>query len=123
MAGSFLSRIDVPAAVAAIVDELKTAGVAATAEPNVLNPPCAWVTARSVSHDLFVGGGTVHLEVYLIAPDNGTSQALRTLTDLLDRALTVLDPDGDTDLSAAVTIPGTAAALPAFKLSVDYETQ
>ncbi|MGW0247924.1 hypothetical protein ACWDYH_14950 [Nocardia goodfellowii] len=117
-----MATFDIASILEGLADELKAAGVRAAVDPRDLNPPCAWVVARSIAHELLGGGGTVAVEVYLIAPDSGAPQAYRTLTDLLDKALTVLEPDADTSLSEAVTLPGGGGPLPAFRLTVNIET-
>lgn len=115
-------HLDIAAAAEDVVASLRSAGLRATVEPADVNPPAAWVTARTMAHDLLGGGGTVAIDVYLIAPDTGTAQALRTLSSLLDKALTVVDPDADTSLAEAVTLPGGGQPLPAFRVTVNHET-
>ncbi|MBF6085296.1 hypothetical protein IU485_28405 [Nocardia cyriacigeorgica] len=114
--------IDVAGVLDQVVATLAAGGVRASVDPRNLNPPCAWVVGRSVAHDLLGGGGTVTVNVYLIAPDAGTPQAWRTLTELLNDTLAVLDPDADTELSESITLPGGGGPVPAFLVSVDIES-
>lgn len=105
-----------------LVATLKGAGLRAAVDPRDLNPPCVWVSPRSVAHDLLGGGGTVTFDLLLIVADNGAASALTALTGLLDQVLTVVDPDADTVLSDTVTLPNGSAPLPAFRVAVDLET-
>ncbi|WP_330182821.1 hypothetical protein OHB26_03660 [Nocardia sp. NBC_01503] len=114
--------IDVAALLDIVVSQLRAAGIRASVDPRDLNPPCAWVAARTVAHDLLGGGGTVTADIYLIAPNIGVPQALKTLTGLLDQALTVIAPDADTSLSERVPLPSGGDPLPAFRITVDLET-
>ncbi|WP_069160078.1 hypothetical protein [Nocardia altamirensis] len=117
-----MTELDITAVLGGVVAALRRAGVRAGVDPRDLNPPCAWVTGRSIAHDLLGGGGTVTADVYLIAPDTGAAQALWALSGMLTKALTVLEPDGDTSLSERVTLPGGGGPLPAFRLTLDIET-
>ncbi|MCP2281066.1 hypothetical protein [Nocardia amikacinitolerans] len=117
-----MATFDVAAMLDGLAVELRAAGVRASVDPRDLNPPCAWVVGRSIAHELLGGGGTVTADVFLIAPDAGVPQAYRTLTGLLDLALTVLEPDADTSLSESVTLPGGGGPMPAFRLTVNLET-
>ncbi|AWY04758.1 hypothetical protein PQC61_gp12 [Gordonia phage Emperor] len=108
-------------AVAEVETALRGAGLAASADPRQLNPPCAWVSATGLTHELLSGGGTVRLDVYLIAPDHGVTAALDVLSTLLDKALDALDPATETSLNEAVTLPAGGGPLPAFRLTVERE--
>ncbi|MBF6483845.1 hypothetical protein IU431_06695 [Nocardia otitidiscaviarum] len=117
-----MASFDIAAQLEDVAAQLRAAGVRASVEPRDLNPPCAWVVGRSLAHELLSGGGTLTADVYLIAPDTGIMAALAALTELLDLALTVIEPDADTSLSESVTLPGGGGPLPAYRLTVNLET-
>ncbi|WP_024794196.1 hypothetical protein [Tomitella biformata] len=119
---AFTPALDVPAVIGGVIDELKSAGLSATAEPADLNPPCAWVAVDKVEHSLLCGGGVVRVRIYLIAPDVGTMQAHRTLSEMLDKALTVIDPDQDTVLDEGIRLPAGGGPLPAYMVTAEIET-
>lgn len=114
--------VDVAAELDRVVTLLRGNAIRASVDPRDLNPPCVWVAARTLAHDLLGGGGTLRAELYLIAPDTGAGRALRTLTTLLGQVLALVDPDADTSLGEAVTLPGGGQPLPAFRVTVDIET-
>jgi hypothetical protein len=99
---------------------LAGAGVPATLEPGQVDPPGAWITMRTMERLTLAGGFSVRFHVYLIAPAVGVLEALDLLAPMLDRALTVFDPDEPVNLATAVTLPHTPGQpLPAFLLVVD----
>lgn len=114
--------LDIAAQLDTLTAALKAVDLRAAVDPRDLNPPCVWVAPRSMSHELLSGGGTMRADLYLIAPDSGAAQALRTLSGLLDLVLAVVAPDADTSLSESVTLPGGGQPLPAFRVTVDLET-
>src|SRR5699024_2220279 len=105
------------------VEALKGAGSDATIDPRNANPPSAGVVARTDEAETRCGTRAIDAEVYLIVPNNGTPQALDTLTALLATALTVIDPDGRIELSEAVTLPGGSDPMPAFKIPLELATE
>lgn len=98
---------------------LAAAGIPATLEPGDVQEGGAWVQFVSVAALTMDEGYTARFHVYLIAPAVDTVQALDVLGDLLDKALSVLEPD------EAITAPGLALphspnqVLPAYRLVVD----
>lgn len=100
---------------------LTAAGVPTAVDPRNLNPPCAWVTGKTMSSPHFLcGSGLITADVYLIVPDSGTPTALDALDVLLDKALTVVTAEGDISLSESVALP-TGAPLPAYKITTEIE--
>lgn len=89
-----------------VVDALIQAGVHATTDPRDLAAmPCAWVTVHDVTAGTLCGGLVVRADVALIAGNRGTPVAVDELSDLLDKALTVLALD-EPARGAVVTPPG-----------------
>lgn len=114
------------ATVKGVLSELTTAlrgqHLSASADPRRLNPPCVWLSAASVEHNLLGGGGTVRVDLYLIAPDHGVDQALDHLDSMLTKVLKVVDPATETSLNEAVTLPTGGGPMPAFRVTTDIET-
>lgn len=106
-----------------VLDELARlltdAGVDADADPRNLRPPCAWISPRTVDLNIMTGG-TVRVDVFLIARDNGFMAAHSVLADLLERTLTVVDADEPVALDQSVTL-STGGPLPAYRLTTDIE--
>lgn len=70
-----------------VAGDLTTAGVPAVVDPRELNAPGAWVTVAPISYDrLAAGVRTLQADVFLIARDLGTPDALDALADMLDLA-------------------------------------
>lgn len=105
---------DLIGAARAAVEALQGAGLTAGTNTDELMPPCAWVAHDTAEIAYLDGSADVKLSLYLIAPAAGYDAELATLQELLDKALTAIDPDGPIDLSAGVaTSHGT---LPAFRI-------
>lgn len=95
------------------VELLRSAGLSADTNTDRLNPPCAWVAQERLDLNTLDGGGDVHLSVHLAVPDHGYEQSLTALQELLNKALQVLTPDGDVELSAGLQTSN--GVLPAFR--------
>jgi hypothetical protein len=77
-------RIDIAAGL--IVDKLTAGGIRATVDPRDLNPPAVWVVLDEATYNKF---GPRHIwvgrwQLWAVAGDAGTMQALRTLGVLSD---------------------------------------
>ncbi|MFL0579176.1 hypothetical protein [Dietzia sp. 179-F 9C3 NHS] len=103
-------------ALTALVARLYEAGVDADLEPRNLRPPCAWVSPRTLDPGDTLGGSSIEVDLYLIAPDTGTRPAHDHLTEMLDKAMTAAGPDPGTTvaLDQAVTL-STGGPLPAYR--------
>lgn len=106
---------------APVVLALKSAGITANIDPNKLNPPCAWVTPRSVERSTLDGVGDLTCDVYLVTADNGLFEAMFSLESMLAKALTVLDPDGPIETDAGIETSNNQV-LPAFKFPLVVRT-
>lgn len=109
-----------PVLLADLVDSLTAAGLRATIDPRDVNAPAVWVSPRQIAHDI-LSGGTVTVDLWLIAPDNGIPAALAVLADMLDTVLSVVDPDAPTSLAESLALPDTPAPLPAFRVTTELE--
>ena len=98
---------------------LTEAGVPADADPRNLRPPCAWLSLRTLDPNILTGG-TVRVDVFLIARDAGVAAAHAALSDMLTRALTVVDADEPIALDQSVTL-SSGGPLPAYRLTTDIE--
>lgn len=108
----------------AVAAMLKAAGVRAAVDARNVNAPGAWVTCTRISSPAYLcGASDATVDVYLIAPDNGTTAALETLDQLLADALEILDVDGDIETDHAVTLPNSPAPLPAYRLTTEVEIE
>lgn len=112
-------------ALAIISTALSTQGIPATADPTEVNPPGAWLAARTLGQGYFDGSFDVNVDVYLIVGDNGTIHALTALEDLLAKAMLAFREYGlavtATALDQGVTLPAGGGPLPSFMLSVQVE--
>lgn len=109
--------MNIPDALESVTEALKSAGIDARVDPRDLNTPCAWVAARKWTPTYMCGDGETTIDVYLIVDDTGIVQAYSGLNDLLSKALTVLDVEGDVSLEDSVTLPSGGGPVPAFRLT------
>jgi hypothetical protein len=102
---------------------LAAAGIATSLDPgsvDVGNGGGAWVRVKEL--DVVTLGETwqVSFQVYLIAPDVGVLEAWDILAALLNKALTVIDPDAPVNTATSVILPQSPnQPLPAFLVTVD----
>lgn len=106
--------------IADVVTVLRDAGISASENPPMLNPPCAWVCARRIEEFLLCDGNTVVFDVYLISRAIEIPNALSDLSELLKKALSAL---GDYEIESVtldenVTLPQGGGPMPAFKITV-----
>lgn len=98
---------------------LAGAGVPATLEPGDVQEGGAWVQFVTVTPLTMDQGWTARFYVYLVAPAVDTVQAFDVLGEVLDKALTVLEPD-EPITAPGITLPHTPnQILPAYRLVVD----
>lgn len=108
------------------IDELEkitSQALPASADIRFINPPAAWIVPMTI-RDLVLDYDCCLLEadVYIIAPDVGTTNAHPMLSEQLDKLLEVY---GNSDvevravsLANSVTLPNGAGGLPAYRVSV-----
>jgi len=102
-----------------VVAVLQGAGLTADTDTDKLQPPCVWVAVDKLRQETLDGGGALDLSVYLIARATGYADEIHQLQELLDKALTVISPDGDIELDQGVQT--SAGILPAFKIPLTVE--
>ena len=103
-----------------LADKLTAAGVPATLSRHTLNVPGAWVRPDTASRTS-LRGGTARVSVLLVVNQSNDLEAVEDLVVLLDKALEVIDPDEDVDLS--VLLPHNGNNLPACRLAVDLDLE
>lgn len=109
-------------ALAGLLAVLESAGVPASLNVGQVQPPGAWVTPRTITPERLDGGGQLRTYVYLIVSDTDAAQAVINLGQLLDKALTVIDPDEAVSTAEAVALPDSPP-LPAYRLTVDLPVE
>mgnify|MGYP007023702530 CR=1 FL=1 len=97
----------------ALVEELRSRGIAASLDPRDLDAPGALVELERVGSDaMLCGDYTATATVYLLAPDNGRGAATATLLDMYDRVADMAHGAETVDIA----LPETGT-LPALRLS------
>ena len=96
-----------------IADALTAGGVPCAIDPRDVNLPGGWLKRVSRSPDLLCGGETLTLQLWLIAPDIGTWDALGYLDDMYDLAADVLPPNAGPTTDATALLPDSATPYPA----------
>lgn len=99
-------------------DTLAGAGVPASLNPGDVMTPGAWVQTRTATPETMTAW-RVRFHVYLIAPDASAMEAWDVLSPMLDKALTVVDPDESINTATSVVLPHGPTALPAIQLVID----
>lgn len=82
--------MDLAAAVAGIVDHLVESGVRATDDPRDINPPCVHVRPPEIEFAFNAGGYTASWELWCVVPDTGRHQALKTVSELIEKTQAAL---------------------------------
>lgn len=114
--------IDLLASLQSLVDTLNSVdGLNAVLDPRDINPDCVYVDLESLSHEYLCGQAEMTVKLTLITGDMGRIQALINLSALLDKVLTVLSPDGDTQVGATTT-PSSTQPLPCLVVTVKVPT-
>lgn len=100
-----------------LVAALTAAGVPASLNRAQVNTPGAWVVPQTVDITTLSGGGSVTVDVVLVAGDTGDRNALLALDGLLDKVLSLDLPfTAPVDTSYALVLTGPP--LPAFRVPV-----
>jgi len=100
--------------------ELAGAGIPTDLDPGAVPVPGAWLSIRQVTPLTLGEGWEVRFHLYLVVPDAGALEAWDGLSGLLDKALTVVEPDEPINTSTAITLPHTPTQpLPAVLIVVD----
>lgn len=110
--------MNIVAALQQLVAELVAAGLKANIDNSKVHPPCAWVHPGRIRASTLGDGYTMEAQVTLIAPNTSNVNNLTVLTDLLELALTKLEPDGDIETDVA-TIAGKNLPALTFPCNID----
>ena len=108
----------------AAVAAVESTGLPAALDPRDLNPPCAWVAGRRAT-DLVLDGTarTVHADVYVIVPDNGTLNALASLDEITPQVAAALLSHGigvgDIAMDEGLNLPTGGGPMPAYRITVE----
>lgn len=95
-------------------------GIDASADPRDLDPPCAFLSAQTLDHNILCGAGTLAVDVYLIGGDHDPLAVYDVLDDLLRYALTVIEPVEPTEVNTVVDLPN-GPHLPAYRVRTTVE--
>ncbi|MFJ3394003.1 hypothetical protein [Leifsonia aquatica] len=115
-----MPALDIDAAVALVIDKLGEAGVPAEADARDINPPMAWVTTGNLTIETLAGGGSLVVNIDLIAPNLGETETRPILNGMLHKALTVISPDGPIETDRALPLRD-GSMLPAYRIPVAVE--
>src|SRR5262245_8331180 len=97
-----------------IADALTAGGVPTAIDPRDVNLPGGWLKRVSRLPDLLCGGETLQVQLWLIAPDIGTWDALGYLDDMYALAVDVLPPNsGNPSVDTTALLPDSATPYPA----------
>lgn len=115
--------MNLAATIQGVVDLLNSVeGLSATSDLRDLNTDCILVQMDSISHEYLCGSGEVTITLYLVTANVGMPQDLVSLSDMLDKVLTVLSPDTDTKVGTVPPLEG-GDPLPALVVTVKVPTQ
>jgi hypothetical protein len=114
--------MDIEAGLRTVVDALAGAGVKASMDQGALNPPCAWVHTGPIVALTLAGAWQMTAQVTLIAKNTSNVGNLKALSELLELALTAVDPDGPIETDATAQLRD-GKVLPAFTFPVNIELE
>lgn len=100
-------------------DSLAGAGIPTTLNPGEVNPPGCWVQISDITALTMDEGYSVRFLLHLAVPEASAIEAWDNLSDLLDKALTVVEPDEPMRPGGLVLPHTPTQALPSLVLTVD----
>ena len=102
-----------------VADAITALGVPAVVDARDLNPPGAWVTIAPVGYDfLSKGAVSVAFDVFLVARDLPSVQALDSLSDMLAPLADALHL-GDVTPMTVTLVNHSADPLPSLSFRID----
>lgn len=109
--------MDLDAAVAAIVDRLKAAGVRACTDERDLNPPAVWVGPPILAFRFGKGFYDAEYHLFAAVPNTGRDTANKNLGALITAVQDALAGAVVTGRPIDLTVPDAAVPLPAYDLT------
>jgi hypothetical protein len=113
------------AALDGVCAALASVGIPAAINPEDVQVPGAWVSARDLTYSTLSGGRAVTVRVWLVLADTDDATALDGLEQLLDGAQEALDIDTTTEpvqLAGTLVLPHTPGQpLPAFQFTTTLD--
>lgn len=109
--------MNLDAAAAAIVDQLRAGGVRATVDERDLNPPCVWVKPPAVTFRFGKGYWDAAWTLQAVVPDSGRDIALGNLGSLLEQVQDALGNVAVTAVPISLLVPGGSAPYPGYELT------
>lgn len=108
------------AALEALADQLRAAGIRATLDHREINTPCVYIRPRTLAHDILGCLGTLTVDCYIVTRDAGGQPAIySSLDELLAQVLDVIEPTADTDLFIGLATPQSPTPLPAYRVTTE----
>ena len=113
----------IPEALDIIVNQLASAGLAASSTIGGVVVPGVWVHATGYEPLSMGRTHRITVAVDLIANDHSEIQAITELDQMLGKALTVVTPSGIVETDNAIEFP--SGALPSFRIPtfIDYRKE
>ena len=112
-----LAKLDELAAQLEAVDGIRSAST----DPAKISTPGVFVQCGPITIDKLDDGYTIEAQLRLVVADNGLVRSRDALIELLNKVLTVVDPDGPMT-PQGVLLPGNPASLPGLTVPVLIET-
>lgn len=114
----------IPMHLGKLAKEVNNIGISATANPNRVSIPGAWVALKEVEIESMARGEvTAEASVYLVAADLGTTLAVEYLMSMLDDLLNLLENRYPTDIDiTTITLPAIGQTpLPAVEVTYELK--
>lgn len=100
-----------------LITQLEDAEVFTSLDPAKVNPPGGWLAVDELRPHSVAGGLQLRCSLFLITEDRGALRSLEQLAQLLNKARTVLTPDGPV-LTQGVVLPDSSTPLPALRVPI-----
>lgn len=104
-------------AITALTDRLTAGGLRVASDVRDLNPPAVLVTPPAMHFRFADGTWDADWTVLAVAPGSGTSEALKTLSDLIDATRAALGGQPVTATPYTLTVDGQSDPLPAYQVT------
>lgn len=105
-----------------LLELLKGAEVFSSMDPAKVNLPGGWLALDEVRVHNLRGQLQLRCSLFLISGDKDALRAIGVLTDLYNKARTVLTPDGPV-VTQGVVMPESPTPLPALRVPINLITE